>query len=219
LRMMYQHGYISEEERDLAMSTNLAYQLERGESYSGDPYQSYVEQVVNEVRELTGQDPYTVPMDIYTSMDSEAQQLAYNISNGEVYSFPNQYFNIGLTLVNNDSGEIVAIGPGRQYVGDSTSRNAATELQQPGSTMKPILDYAPTFDLLGWSTTHTVDDRADDYFHIGRDLQNSDGLYMGEITLADALGLSRNTPAAATLQELIDSQGSSYWVQYLKNLG
>lgn len=219
LRMMYQHGYISEEERDLAMSTNLAYQLERGESYSGDPYQSYVEQVVNEVRELTGQDPYTVPMDIYTSMDSEAQQLAYNISNGEVYSFPNQYFNIGLTLVDNDSGEIVAIGPGRQYVGDSTSRNAATELQQPGSTMKPILDYAPTFDLLGWSTTHTVDDRADDYFHIGRDLQNSDGLYMGEITLADALGLSRNTPAAAALQELIDSQGSSYWVQYLKHLG
>ncbi len=141
--------------------------------------------MVNEVRELTGQDPYTVPMDIYTSMDSKAQQLAYNISNGEVYSFPNQYFNIGLTLVDNDSGEIVAIGPGRQYVGDSTSRNAATELQQPGSTMKPILDYAPTFDLLGWSTTHTVDDRADDYFHIGRDLQNSDGLYMGEITLAD----------------------------------
>ena len=57
LRMMYQHGYISEEERDLAMSTNLSYQLQRGESYSGDPYQSYVEQVVNEVRELTGQDP------------------------------------------------------------------------------------------------------------------------------------------------------------------
>lgn len=42
---------------------------------------------------------------------------------------------------------------------------------------------------------------------------------MGEITLADALGLSRNTPAAAALQELIDSQGSSYWVQYLKDLG
>ena len=32
--MMYQHGYISEEERDLAMSTNLAYQLERGESWT-----------------------------------------------------------------------------------------------------------------------------------------------------------------------------------------
>ena len=107
LRMMYQHGYISEEERDLAMSTNLSYQLQRGESYSGDPYQSYVEQVVNEVRELTGQDPYTVPMDIYTGMDSDAQQLAYNISNGEVYSFPNQYFNIGLTVIDNESGEIV----------------------------------------------------------------------------------------------------------------
>ncbi len=219
LALMLQHGYISEEEYNLSKSTNLAFQLEKSDTYTEDPYQSIVELAVKETRELTGLDPYTTEMDIYTGIDSEAQKLAYELSTGKVYSFPNQYFNVGLTLLNNKTGEIVAIGPGREYTGDSSSRNAATEDQQPGSTMKPILDYAPTFEYLGWSTSHTVDDKADDYFHIGRDLQNSDGKYMGKMSLADALGLSRNTTAAATLQLLIDSQGSNFWVSYLKNLG
>ncbi len=219
LAMMLQHGFISEEEYNLAKSTNLAFQLEKSESFAADPYQSIVELAVKETRELTGLDPYTTEMDIYTGIDSDAQKLAYELSTGEVYDFPNQYFNVGLTLVNNETGEIVAMGPGREYTGDSTSRNAATELQQPGSTMKPILDYAPAFDYLGWSTTHTVEDKAEDYFHIGKDLQNSDGQYLGKMSLNDALGLSRNTPAAAALQELIDKQGSSFWIDYLKKLG
>lgn len=219
LALMLQHGYISKEEYNLSKSTNLAFQLEKSDTYTEDPYQSIVELAVKETRELTGLDPYTTEMDIYTGIDSEAQKLAYELSTGKVYSFPNQYFNVGLTLLNNKTGEIVAIGPGREYTGDSSSRNAATEDQQPGSTMKPILDYAPTFEYLGWSTSHTVDDKADDYFHIGRDLQNSDGKYMGKMSLADALGLSRNTTAAATLQLLIDAQGSNFWVSYLKNLG
>ena len=219
LAMMLQHGYISEEEYQLAKSTNLAFQLAKTESFGADPYQSAVELAVEEARTLTGKDPYTTEMDIYTSIDSDAQKTAYELSVGDIISFPNQYFNVGLSVIDNDTGEIIAIGPGREYVGDSTSRNAATEPQQPGSTMKPILDYAPTFDLLGWSTTHTVDDKADDYFNIGRDLQNSDGKYLGKITLADALGLSRNTTAVQALQDLIDAQGSSYWIQYLKDLG
>lgn len=154
---MLQHGYISEEEYNLASSTNLAFQLEESESFTEDPYQSIVEMAVQETRELTGMDPYTTAMDIYTGIDSEAQQLAYDISNGEVYAFPDQYFNAGLTLINNSNGEIIAMGPGREYTGDSTSRNAATEPQQPGSAMKPILEYVNTFDILGWSTTHTVE--------------------------------------------------------------
>lgn len=219
LAMMLQHGYISEEEYNLAKSTNLAFQLEKSDSYTADPYQSIVEVAVKETRELTGLDPYTTEMDIYTGIDSDAQELAYKLTTGEVYEFPNQYFNSGLTLINNETGEIVAMGPGREYTGDSTSRNAATELQQPGSTMKPILDYMPAYEYLGWSTNHTVEDKADDYFHIGRDLQNSDGVYMGKMTINDALGLSRNTCAAAALQALIDSQGSSFMVDYLKKLG
>ena len=219
LELMLRHGYISEEEYRLASSTELAFQLEESASFNEDPYQSIVELAVKETRELTGLDPYTTEMDIYTGIDSDAQQLAYELAAGEVYAFPNQYFNAGLTLINNETGEIIAMGPGREYTGDASSRNAATELQQPGSSMKPILEYVNTFDLLGWSTTHTVDDKADDYFHIGRDLQNSDGEYYGEMSLADAVSLSRNTTAASALQDLIDAQGSSYFVDYLKKMG
>lgn len=219
LAMMLQHGYISEQEYQLAKSTNLAYQLKQSASYDADPYQSYVEQAVAEVRTLTGKDPYTTPMDIYTGMDSEAQKTAYEASIGQIVTFPNQYFNSGISVVDNATGEILAMGPGKLYVGDSTNRNAAIETQQPGSAMKPLIAYAPTFDVLGWSTTHTVEDKKGDYFHVQRNLENFDGKYMGKMSLADALGLSRNTTAAQAMQNLIDAKGNAYWIDYLKQLG
>ena len=120
LQLMLQHGYISEEEYNLASSTNLAFQLEESESFTEDPYQSIVEMAVQETRELTGMDPYTTAMDIYTGIDSEAQQLAYDISNGEVYAFPDQYFNCLL------------------YTSRSTSSSSSLTLRAISSLLRPL---------------------------------------------------------------------------------
>lgn len=62
-------------------------------------------------------------------------------------------------MIENDTGEIIAVGPGRRYHSDSVKIDYSTEPNQPGSSMKPLLAYASTFDILGWSTSHQVNDK------------------------------------------------------------
>lgn len=219
LYMMLQHGYITQEEYDLATATDLALALDYEEVVSVDPYQAYIDQVIEEAISLTGQDPTIIPMDIYTAMNADVQEEVDKIMNGEIINFPNDAFDVGLSITNNHTGEIIAVGPGRTYHNDTNKQDNSINTKQPGSSMKPLLAYCSTFDLLGWSTAHVVDDRADDYWHAGFNLRNSDGLYEGKISLAYALGVSKNTTAAATMVELVKNTGIPYWIDFCEKLG
>ena len=53
-------------------------------------FNAITNQVAKEVQKLTGQDPYTTPMKIYTSIDLDAQEQATKLCSGE-----------GLTLLDN----------------------------------------------------------------------------------------------------------------------
>jgi penicillin-binding protein 1A len=225
LALMLQHGYITQEEYDLASSTDLAFALDVQEIVTTDPNQAYIEQVINECIELTGQDPSVIPMDIYTALNQEVQAQADGICNGTItgysgeISFPDEGYDIGFGIINNENGEIIAVAPGRYYHTETVKHDLSTTIRQPGSTMKPLLAYAPAFDILGWSTVHTVNDKAADYWKVGSNLGNSDGVYSGYISLERALGVSKNTPAAATMIELVETNGYDYWIEYCKRLG
>ena len=43
-------------------------------------------------------------------------------------------------MIENDTGEIIAVGPGRRYHSDSVKIDYSTEPNQPGSSMKPLLN-------------------------------------------------------------------------------
>lgn len=220
LAMMLQHGYITEEEYNLYVNTDLSFSLQYVEQENSNPYAAYLDQVLNEAATLTGQDPAIVPMDIYTCLDTDLQNQANAICNGEIFAFPDEAFDVGFTVVDNDTGEVLAVGPGRFYDSTSADRKDSSIMQRsPGSSMKPLLAYASTFDILGWSTVHTVNDVAKDYFKSGTNLGNSDGKYDGKMSLAKALGVSKNTPAAQAMIDLVDQTGYDYWVEYCKNLG
>ena len=158
LELMLQHGYITEEEFNLASNQDLSFSLEYVERTSDDPNQAYITQTLSEVMELTGQDPAIIPMDIYTALNQDAQKQADEICNGNIVQFPNEYFDVGFSMIENDTGEIIAVGPGCRYHSDSVKIDYSTEPNQPGSSMKPLLAYASTFDILGWSTAHQVND-------------------------------------------------------------
>lgn len=221
LQLMLDHGYITEEEYNLAKNTDLAFQLDYHETISENPYESYISQAIQEVIDLTGQDPAIIPMDIYTAMNSSAQAELDKIMNGQIIEFPNYAFDVGTAIVRNNSGEIVAVGPGRSYHSDAADakQDNSINLRQPGSLMKPLLGYSSAFDILGWSTVHIVEDKADDYWNAGFDLANSDGVYDGKISLEYALGVSKNTPAAATMVELVKTTGTDYWIDFMEKLG
>lgn len=224
LALMLQHGYITQEEYDLEVNTDLSFSLDVSTVVTSDPNQAYIEQVIEECKELTGQDPYVIPMDIYTALNQDVQKQADGICNGTITNngeivYPDAGFNVGFAVVNNENGEIIAVGPGRYYHTEAVKHDWSNTIRQPGSTMKPLLAYAPAFDLLGWSTQHTVNDAAKDYFHAGSNLRNSDGSYNGYMSLQDALGVSKNTTAAATMIELVEDTGYDYWIDYCERLG
>ncbi|WP_338368245.1 penicillin-binding transpeptidase domain-containing protein, partial [Enterococcus faecium] len=80
--------------------------------------------------------------------------------------------------------------------------NYATDLKrQPGSTIKPILDYGPAIEHLKWGTYHMLEDKPYSYSN-GQPISNWNNSYMGPMTMRTALGMSRNIPALQALQEV-----------------
>ena len=220
LELMMQHGYITEEEYNLASNQDISFSLQYIERTSDDPNQAYITQTLSEVMELTGQDPAIIPMDIYTALNQDAQKQADEICNGNIVQYPDEAFDVGFSMIENDTGEIIAVGPGRRYHSDSVKIDNSTDSKQPGSTMKPLLAYSSTFDILGWSTVHQVNDKKKDYWKNGSYAPvNSDGKYNGKMSLQDALGVSKNTTAAQAMIDLVTAKGYDYWIDFCKKLG
>ena len=95
--------------------------------------------------------------------------------------------------------------------------HATAQYKQPGSSVKPFLDYAPTFDYLGWATDHVLVDKAITYGNWT--YKNANGQYYGRMNLQTALARSLNTPAIQALQAMIDKQGIDWYIDYMKKLG
>ena len=229
LYLMNYHGYITNDEYKAAKATKVEDFLvdsassNRG-SGNGTPYQAYIDYVVEEVYNITGLDPYTTPMRIHTSMDRDIQGLMDNIQAGKVddlFEYPNDEFEVASICVNNTNGEILGILGGRNYAdGGALLLNHATDqYKQPGSSIKPIIDYVQAFEELGWSTSHILVDKPLTYQGTDYIISNATNSYGGEMSLKYAVGMSLNTPAIQTIRQLIDKKGNSYLVDYLTSMG
>ncbi len=225
LYLMKRHGYITDKEYKLACSIKVEDTLINPTTATGSTYayQSYIDTVITEAQSLTGQDPLSVAMDIYTYMDPDAQQVMDDIQagNNENVIFPDELMEVGMIAENNQTGEIVAIGGGRNYGrGGSMLLNHATQqYKQPGSSIKPVIDYALAFEYLGWATSHVVTDRPINYAGTDVVIKNASGNYGGQMTLQYAISMSLNTPAIQTLQDVIETAGWQTVVDYIQSLG
>ncbi len=225
LYLMHRHGYIDDTEYALALSIKVEDLLVdpnyKGDAGEGNQYQAYIDQVISEVIDLTGYDPTAVSMRIYTAMDQGVQSLMDDIQDGNVIQYPDDQFEVASIAIDNHTGEIVGILGGRNYSygGELLLNHATAQYNQPGSSIKPMLDYALAFENLGWATSHVLVDRP--LMWAGTDVvvTNSTNTYQGEVRLKDAVGNSLNTPAIQTLQSVIDEIGSTAVVEYMNALG
>ena len=228
LAMMKYHGYISEQEYQLALSVKLEDCLV-GENYSkpnsDGRYQSYIDAVIDEAIVLTGKDPTIYAMEIYTNMNPTVQNALEDIMDGtnkDVW-WPDDKMQFAFISMDNHTGEIVGIAGGRNYNAGARLLNRATaQFKNPGSAVKPFLSYALAFDRLGWSTAHIVTDKPiplDPNNPNSHVFSNFDNQYRGDVTLEQAVGQSLNLPAISTLQEVIDKIGQDAVIKYLRNLG
>ena len=230
LYLMNYHGYISDDEYKLALATKVEDFLVDSTSNSnrgagnGTPYQAYIDAVVSEVYKLTGLDPYNTSMHIHTYMDKDVQSLMDEIQAGHVddmFEYPDDEFEVASICVDNDTGEVLGVLGGRNYAdGGALLLNHATDqYKQPGSSIKPILVYSQAFEVLGWSTSHSLVDRPLVYEGTDYIISNATGSYAGQVTLKYAVGMSLNTPAIQAIRELIQAKGNPYLVDYLNSMG
>ncbi len=221
LSLMKRHGYINDIQYNLASTKkveDLLYKTsDNEESYQ---YQSYLDVVYEEVRKKTGLDPYTTPMIISTYLNTQIQKNIDKIQEGldEDIVFSDDLQQIGGAIIDNNNVSLIGIIGGRNYKGKKLYNRACDMKQQPASTIKPILSYALAYEHLNWSSEHIVNDYPTNYPYTNISIKNVDSRYMGEISIEDAIGYSRNTSAVNTLYEVAQKIGMSQIGMYLDSI-
>ena len=206
LQLMVRHGYITEDLATAAKAQPITDLLacDLFEIDDREKYQSFIDEVLREVETKYGLDPRN-GLQIYTTMDPDAQVLAYDLQHPTLskdydLNWPTD-MQSGIIFMETKTGEIRAIGGG--YSDDATERgfNFATQLKrQPGSTAKPIFAYGPAIEYLNWGTGTMVDDELYTYQDgSGKIIHNYNHVYGGRMTIRNALNKSLNIPAVKAL--------------------
>ena len=226
LDLMIMHGYISEKEADLAKSVRIEDLLSgTDESFqaTNDKYQGYIDAVIDEVIETTGESPYEVGMEIYTNMNAYMQEYIYDMQNEEDYvgiKFPNELCQSAIVVMDNQNGAVEALGGGRGETEQARQFNRATSAYlNPGSSIKPVIDYALCIEELGYATSHTFTDMPYYLYNGNVLISNYDHVYIGDMMMTEALGRSQNTPAVQALAAVVKEKEEEFVVDYLNSIG
>lgn len=217
LYLMQRHGYITEEEAEIADSIpiDVICKDATGKSSSSgtNKYQDYIDTVVQELDKKYNVNPYKTSLLIYTNMDKSKQEGLNRVFTGEDYNWVDDKIQSGVSVLDSQTGKILAIGGGRnRSIG---GYNFATDIKrQPGSTAKPLFDYGPGIEYNNWSTYEQFVDEPYTYSG-GRSISNWDNGYMGKMTLRRALALSRNIPALKAFQKVDKSK----IIEFVTSLG
>lgn len=219
LYLMKRHGYISDEEKKIAESTPISSLITAEKT---DPtyseYQGYVDTVIEELQKKYNLNPYTTPLKIYTAMNKNKQDFINKVMNGEAWNWENDLVQAGVVMTDTDTGAVIAVGAGRNKNAKRSFNYATMTNKQIGSTAKPIFDYAPAIEYLGWGTVNYIKDEPHTYSN-GTKMSNSDGGYKGILPMYQALGLSRNVTALKTFQQVSKEAGNDKIRDFAKSLG
>lgn len=146
---------------------------------------------------------------IYTSLDSTIQSQLQESIDVALAKFDelqeNGKFAMqgAAAIANNDTGYIVAIVGGRGT--EDQYNRAYLSARQPGSSIKPLIDYTPAFETGTYYPSKIMDDHP-----IEGGPENSGGGYRGEISLREAVNRSINTVAWQVLQDIGVNNGLAY---------
>ena len=219
LYLMQRHGYITEEEKEIAENSPITSYIKKTQtSGTYSEYQGYIDTVVEELENEYDLNPYTTPLKIYTAMNRSKQDFVNKVMNGEAWKWENENAQAGVVMTDSSSGEVLAVGAGRNKNSERSYNYATMTNRQIGSTAKPIFDYGPAVEYLGWGTVNYIDDTQTTYSD-GTKISNSDGGYKGRLPLYQALGLSRNVTALKTFQQVSKEAGNDKILKFANSLG
>ncbi|MBE6947064.1 MAG: hypothetical protein E7454_02270 [Ruminococcaceae bacterium] len=154
---------------------------------------------------------------IYTTLDMTVQKQVDKIYTN-LDEIPDtdsiQQLQSGMVVIDNATGDIVAIagGVGEKDVHDAYSKATDAKLQ-PGSSIKPLTVYAPSFELGVLNPASVVKDLPLYYVENNPFPRNSDRKYSLKCTILDAVIDSVNASAVNSL----DIMGREYSFNFAKD--
>lgn len=202
LSKMVSLGYITEEQKQKAISERLTFQPPQHVLHA--PY--FVMYVRNFLERKYGVEMVERGgLNVITSLDLPTQATAENIVSDEVNR--DAYLNIhnGASLITNPkNGDILAMVGGKDYYDPNGGNfNVTTAQRQPGSTIK-VITYTAAL-MQGYTAATTILDAPVAFAEAGSPPYapvNYDGKFHGNLTLRQALGNSVNIPAVKTLNSI-----------------
>ncbi len=183
---------------------------------SQEEYRAYEERY-NEVYNQERDALYTGGYNLYTSLDPGKQQLLQEAVDS-VLSFDGETADNGIyalqgaaTAIDNSTGKVVAIVGGRSQETDTYTLNRAFQSdRQPGSTIKPLIVYAPALENGYKSTTKVRNINIDSAKEKGADVKSLPG---ESLELRRAVELSRNGVAWYIYDDITPDVGLAYLTQ------
>ncbi|HEM3438531.1 penicillin-binding protein PBP2A [Streptococcus suis] len=211
LQNMVNAGYIDQATADAGFQVDLASQL--SDTYSGKQdnysYPSYFDAVIAEAIERYGlkeSDIINNGYRIYTEMDQNSQASMQVIFNDETMfptsSFDGTHAQAASVALDPTTGGVRALVGRVNSSEDAVFRtfNFATQAKRsPGSTIKPLVAYAPAV-AAGWSIDMALDNHTETYGDYT--LHNYDYSTSDTIPMYQALALSYNLPVAHIVNTL-----------------
>lgn len=211
LNDMKEMGYITEDEAKEAEAVPVLDQIQPAASqYEGIKAPHFVLEVKKQLEDKYGLSTmrsggYTIK----TSLDLRAQEMAEKaVTDGSKLFSRNRSDNIALASVDVETSQVIAmVGSVDWNTPVYGEVNATTSTLEPGSTIKPILDYAPLF-MQRQGTNYgpgsiLKDENIDNIYCRGNrgkcSLHNASGRFYGNLTIRQSLGNSLNIGAVKAL--------------------
>ncbi len=226
LQNMVNTKYITQDVATAGMQVGITSNL--ADAYVGKDddynYPSYFDAVIQEAISkygLSEQDILNNGYKIYTGLD-QSMQTGMQTTYASTRQFPVASDGVSAqsasVALDPKSGEVEAL-IGRVPTAEHNSFrgfNFATQSgRSPGSTIKPLVVYAPAIEA-GWSINKTVRDQATDYN--GWAPLNADRRWHGDMPLYQALANSYNIPAINTFKSVGIQTGIAKGKQFGLNL-
>jgi penicillin-binding protein 1A len=216
LALMAQQGIITRDEADRAQESRVRVQRDppRRRTEAGvAPY--FVEATRRVLEDRFGEDVYTAPMRVHTTLDRRAQRIAeqqleqqlraiergaYGRYTGTRYSANNppdgapEYVQGAVVLMDASTGDVRALVGGRDFRQSRFDR-ATQARRQPGSAFKPFVFAAALAD--GYAPSQLVSDSVLRLELAGGEVwepRNFGGEHDGVVSMRDALVRSKNVP-------------------------
>lgn len=194
---------------------------EKALNSDGSLRQKYLTLASHDLRQKGYEIHTTIDKDIYEAMQQTKNQYpSYGPNKAQVVKEPDtgesitimEPVEVGAMLIENKTGKIISFVGGRDYNRQQLN-HATNAIRQNGSTMKPLLVYAPAFEL-GKASPATVlpdvalklnpADPSNPWPH------NYDLRYSGLVSARYALTKSYNVPAVKLYKDIVNQNPAKY---------